>query len=252
MRSPLFRFGGLSVHQVVRSARVFEGSRLESSTQGGVRRLAGQGLYSGVLDVSYLKFCSEAYDISDDPRDYVIVDLPIVESDVPNRNMDAFGALELTSWNAVAKSPVWRTFQWAPSFQDHVNQDPKAAKGVLFDASYLRAGPGWNVRILWGCDRSKDQKLAAAIMSGKRNAYSMGALASFVSCSCHGRVYDGNPANGCENIRAGKKGEIINMAGRGDVLCHDSCHGVNFVEASSVEDPAFYGAQSDLVLSTPR
>jgi hypothetical protein len=252
--SPLLRKGraqGVAAVRTAVSDRIIEVSKLDMDcSRDGKMRIAGDGLYTGALDVSYLKFCSDAYDISPDPRDYVIVDLPIVEADIPNRNMDSFPYLELVSWNAVAKTPVWKTFQWAPSFADHANQDPKKAKGVIFDAFIQKVGNLWIVRELWGCDRGKDPKLAADIISKKRSAYSMGALATYVSCSCHGMVYDGNLENACPEIQRGK-GRVITIEGRGEVLVHDSCGGVNFVETSSVEDPAYFGAQSDLVLATP-
>jgi hypothetical protein len=245
MQNPLFRVG-----KMVQAVSVFEACKLEALRGAGKVRLAGAGLYTGQLDVSYLQFCSQAYEISADPRDYVIVDLPIVESDIPNRNMDAFPYQELTSFNTVVGAPVWRTFCWKPTFADHQNQDPKTAKGVIFDSLMKRVGKTQHiVRILAGFDRGKDPKLVADILSGKRNAYSMGALASYVACSCHGQVYDGNPASACPEIRKGK-GRIIEMAGRGEVLVHDCCYGVNFVETSSVEDPAYFGAQSDLVLQS--
>ncbi len=249
-RRHLFRFGGMSA---AAPARVFEGHKLEQiPTHGNSRlRVAGAGLYTGTLDVSYLKFCSAAYAVSANPRDYVIIDLPIVEADVPNRNMDAFPYVELVSWNAVAKQPVWRTFTWAPTFENHQNGDPKAAKGVIFDSILRREGNRWITRVLAGFDRTKDPRMVKEILEAKTNAFSMGALAAFLSCSCHGFVYDGNPANGCEFIRAGRLGDIASIPGRGEVLIHNSCHGVNFVETSRVKDPAFFGAQSDLVLSIP-
>src|SRR4051812_6705717 len=43
-----------------------------------------------VVDVSWLAAAAESYCISVDIRDYVIAEVPIVEGDVPNRNMHCF------------------------------------------------------------------------------------------------------------------------------------------------------------------
>jgi len=45
---------------------------------------------SSVVDVSWLPAAAESYCISADIRDYVIAEVPIVEGDVPNRNMHCF------------------------------------------------------------------------------------------------------------------------------------------------------------------
>jgi len=239
----LFRTGG-----VVSPIRQFEAFRFDVSRgRDGLLRMADATLPDGMIDVSMLKFASQAYDISPDPRDYVIVDLPILEADYPNRNMDAFPYAELTSFNTIVGSPVWRTFRWKPTFQDHQNTDPKKAKGINFDSFMERVGNKWVVRLLSGFDRTKDEWLARQILTGKRDKYSMGAMAQAIACSCHGLIYDGDAANACD-IRKQGKGFVVSTADRGPVLVHDCCFGVNFCENSSVEDPAYFRAQSDVIL----
>jgi hypothetical protein len=240
----LYRKGG-----VVASTRRIETSRLEVSTnkRDGKVRLAGVelGNQCGALDVTWLRSASQAYDISPDPRDYVIVELPIVTADIPNRNMDAFPYVELTSFNTLVGRVVYQTLIGKPTFQDHDNQNPKKAKGVIFDAVFRKLGNIWQVRELAGFDRGKDAQLVRSILAGKRDKYSMGALAGYVACSVCGKTYDGNTDNACEDIRKAGKGNLV-----GDRLVYDQCLGVNFCETSSVEDPADITAKSDSLLQT--
>lgn len=245
--SPLYRVGS-----IVAPSRRFEGHRLEvtRSAYDGRVRLAGVEIGSpcGFIDISWLKAASDAYDISSDPRDFVIVELPIVTADVPNRNLDAFPYTELTSFNNLVGRIVYQTLIGKPTFIDHQNKDPKKAKGVIFDAA-LR-GPFedgvYRVKELAGFDRSKDAQLARAILSGERDGFSMGALAGYVTCSICAHASDGRPQNACRHIIEGK-GRLI-RSGRAARLVYEQCHAVNFIETSSVADPADITARSRMLL----
>ncbi len=236
---------------VVHPARApIEAHKLEVITpkRSNLVRIAGPELGNkcGMLDISWLKSASTAYDISPDPRDYVIVDLPIVTADYPNRNMDAFPFVELSAFNTLVGRVVYQTLIGKPTFMDHDNQDPKKAKGVIFDAVFRKADGTWRVRELAGYDRGKDAKLAKEILTRRRDKYSMGALASYVACSVCGKMYDGNPKNACAHIQKVGKGNLTDDSR----LVYDQCFGVNFCETSSVEDPADITAWSDHVLQT--
>ena len=68
----------------------------------------------------------------------------------------------------------------------------------------------------------------------------MGAFVDHTRCSLHDRQNGPAPAKCCSS----KKSDIV----RG-VLRYDKCYGVNFIENSSVEDPADVFAWSANVIS---
>ena len=184
------------------------------------------------IDISWLKAASDSYDISPNINDYILVQVPLVTSDIPNRNLQAFAYEELTYFDPMYGNLVYKTFIGKPTHKEHDNIDCKKAKGVNFD-SVLVPVPKygiWKVMVLSGFDRTKDPDLARSILSGERNSYSMGALVDNLVCSICGKVVD--PKNLCPHMKMGK-GEVFN--GR---LIYELACGVNFIENSSVENPA--------------
>lgn len=233
--SPLFRIGS-----VVKAVRGFEASRLQPVHDPlGRLRVAGTDLHTptGELDVSWLKGAADAYNISADPRDYILTEVPIVTSDYPNRNLDAFPYDSLTEFRPMLGRITYATFVGKPTHQDHDNKEPLKAKGIIFDASLrpvrVRGNKVYKVFILAGWDRTKDRNLAQAILSGKRPGHSMGALVGRTRCSFCGNMSDG--ARYCTHIgpKRERKGRIIQ--GR---LVYEDCYDVNYIENSSVDDPA--------------
>ena len=238
---PLFRKGS-----TVAAARQFEGHKLEvhKSAYDGRLRIAGAELQNpcGFLDISWLKSAASKYQISPDPKDYIIVELPIVTADIPNRNLDCFPFEVLSEFNHLVGRITYQTLIGKPTFIDHQNNDPAAAKGVIFDAVLRSVNGIYRVKELAGFDRTKDPQLVRSILSGERNGYSMGALAGFVACSVCGHSSDGRMINCCRHIVEGK-GKIF----RGK-LVYENCNAVNFVETSSVGDPADITAVSNDIL----
>lgn len=178
-----------------------------------------------IIDVSWLKVASSVYQISADIRDYVIPVVPIVTSDIPNRNLQAFTFAELSNFDWLKGQMIYQSFIGKMSSADHVNDNPLYAKGVIFDASlhYVPKYDVWKVVLLQGFDRTKDPDLAKDILKKKRTGYSMGALVDSFECSVCGKDQD------CSC----RKNSIVD-----GVLAYQMCRGVNFIEASSVESPA--------------
>ena len=197
--------------------------------------------YNRDLDVSWLPAAAETYQLSADIRDYVIVDIPSVTVDIPNRNLQSFPYEEVSFFDNMQGSLVYQTFNGRPTHVDHQNQNPLEAKGVHFDSTmqFVPAYNVWKIRTLAGFDRTKDQKLVADILSGRRNGYSMGALVQNFVCSNCGKVEVIKKP--CRCMAMGK-GSIVD--GR---LVYQLCAGVQFFEQSSVEDPADPTALSDAV-----
>lgn len=219
---------------VAKPTRIIDASKMRVERRGGKTVLASKSS-KGTVDFSWLKAASEAYNISDDPRDYVLAEMPIVHVDVPNRNCDAFPYEEVSRFSTVLGCPVYKSFVGKPSHAEHDNKDPLKAKGVNFDAALVKTASPigvdlWTIMVLSGFDRTKDRALANAIAKGERSAYSMGALVDETRCSiCKGVTSNGRA---CQCIGA-RKGTIIQ--GR---LKYDLCYGVNYIENSSVGIPA--------------
>lgn len=220
--------------------RIAEGhrSRFERVADGsGLKQLAT--LDQGVLpiDISWLPSCAEALQISADLRDYVLVDVPIVRLDVPNRNMDCFPFDEATRWKIPHGMITFRTFVGKPTCLNHQNrvaQDPKLAKGVIFDS---QLDPTHRIiRILAGFDRTKDAGLADSILKRQRTGFSMGAMVGLAECSIHTCRKQGSRAY-CEHTMPENKGRPYN-----GVIAYEKCYDVNWIETSSVDDPAEYRA----------
>ena len=131
------------------------------------------------IDVSFLQLCSEAYNISPDPADYVFPDVVIVEADVPNRNFDCFTYDDLLSWHPMIAMARYKTFLHRPTFTNHDNQVHSRAKGAIFDCSLEKIAGAYVVRVLLGFDRTKDPDLVRDITAGRLAGYSMGAIARY-------------------------------------------------------------------------
>lgn len=192
-----------------------------------------------------LPFVSEAYDISQDIKDYVMVPVVIMPSDLPNRNMQAFPLRELTKFNHDIGKLGYQSWQWQPTHVSHQNHNPMAAKGVVFD-SVLKKMPGYHgnlhkVVCLLGFDRRKDSILANDILNRVKTAYSMGALSKRWTCSICGKerhencghvkasptIYDGVLAYW--QIRDFKGFEVSNVGGPGSGA-YDSAQNSEFMQ----------------------
>jgi len=202
------------------------------------------------VDVSWLKSASKAYDISPNISDYIAVPVPIISSDIPNRNMQGFMLKTLTEFDSKAHMPRYRTFVGAPTHYEHQNSDDKKAKGVILDASLVPM-PEYGttkVVVLLSFDRTKDAKLVEDILSKRRNSYSMGAVCSYFQCSyCQGVLGPGVVRTctcpGTDFTKLASYGQIINGK-----LHYINAGDPQFIETSSVSDPADTGARQNMIL----
>jgi len=88
------------------------------------------------------------------------------------------------------------------------------------------------VILLCGYDRTKDPDLVKDILNKKRIGYSMGALVNLFKCSICGKDQE------CKCL----KGNIVKGK-----LVYQQCCDVNFIECSSVEDPADVTAEGTIL-----
>jgi len=217
--------------------KIIEGHRLEKVRIAGKEHAVGDGVGSknacvaNAVDVSWLPFAAEKYQISPDLSDYLLLPgIPILPEKFPNRNGDAFTYDELTAWRTMGKAPAYLGFRGVPAHIDHDNQVDERAAGVVLDATMNRVFGVWHVLILKAIDRSKYPKLANRILQsrGAGIGHSMGALVEKTECSiCH---YISDGVNTCEHIAGGAgKGRIFN-----NVLTYEILRDFQFVESSVI------------------
>jgi len=221
---------------------IIEGRTLEShKSRDGRIRVTGEALSKvaqcacGYLDISWLPFASQAYHTSPNIADYVLVDVPIVVATYPNRNMDAFSYKQLTTYRPIIGRIAYQTFIGKPVHQDHDNQYPERAKGVILDATLVPFRGKWHVKILKGFDRSKDARLAGLVQKKNRIGHSMGSLVEQTECSLPWCRFHSDGRITCDDIKNGAgKGTIIRSH-----LVYENMMDFYYVESSSVEDPAY-------------
>ncbi len=228
---------------------IIEGHTLDVNNSDGRIRVASTELEQaancacGFLDISWLPLAAEAYHTSSNISDYVLVDVPIVVAEFPNRNMDAFTYDQLTTFRPVIGRAAYQTFIGKPVHMDHDNSDPTRAKGIIFDATLVPFQGVWHAKILKGFDRSKDSRLANLVQKKDRIGHSMGALVERTECSLPWCRFHSDGRITCDHIKNG--------AGKGNIerghLVYESMLDYYFVESSSVEDPAYPIALSDQI-----
>ena len=190
-------------------------------------------LFRDIGFADLLARCHSFYDISRNPRDYVLQALPIVWSELPNRNGIAFPLKALTEWNKIKGCSAYQGWKGQAVRVDHDWEGP--AVGIIPDVS-LRRLKGyandklWKLIVLHAVDRSKEPERAAKLESGQHNSWSMGCLADRQVCSVCGTPIE----HDCPHLRAEQ------MMGVYDgYLIYRCAYGVQAEESSMVDDPAY-------------
>lgn len=203
------------------------------------------------IDYSWLPLCADSYQISGNIDDYVFVSVPIISCDVPNRNLQAFPFLEVSSWDINQGKPVYKTFVGKPTYTNHKqNTIPHLAKGVHFD-SYLEKVPKYDlykIIVLLGFDKKKDPGLAQAILSNKGvTGYSMGAMVETFLDSHTGKFIGLNDPDYKKHRGAiTKEGRLRYLSCVGSTFFETSCLG-DFGRGDPGEPPADHTATSDVI-----
>lgn len=71
------------------------------------------------LDLDFFPAAAESYHISPNPADYIIVSLPIVTCDIPNRNVQCFPIEEVCHFDPIYGQIIYQTFLRKPTHVDH-------------------------------------------------------------------------------------------------------------------------------------
>lgn len=188
-----------------------------------------------------LPFAARELEISTNPRDYLIYPVPIMYSDLPNRNGFAFPLSELTAWNVELGRQAYKGWAGMPMFEEHRSDDHKKALGIVIDTSLRKlVGYGkdkyWKVLALAAVDRTKNKELAEKLYEGEISTYSMGAYVEYTTCS-----YCGAISGKCTHVPESNS-EVCMYVKNGE-LVYKNVHKVKPYELSVVVDPAFGTAQ---------
>ena len=211
---------------------------------------------SAAVDTSWLPFAAKTYHISPKLEDYVIVNIPICPSDIPNRNGVAFPLAELIAYQPPPIARLtYKAWTGCPVHLEHDNEDHTKAIGVIFDTS-LRVMKGYGenkhfvVYGLIGIDKNKDAQTAQKFLSGQMNTGSMGALADYFTCAVCGAAATKNAMTNCSHIRSTEtvNWKIITHNGEKTVAFLNA-HVLSPIEYSCVEDPAWATCLSEMILS---
>lgn len=192
-----------------------------------------------------LPFLSKVMCLSSDPKDYFMFIVPLLASEIANRNGYAFPNFELTRWNSDLKCQAYEGWRYAPMYEEHRSEDITKALGVVADVS-MRPIVGfgkniWKVLALAAIDRTKNAELAEQVEKGEINTYSMGAMADHINCG-----YCGAREGKCRHLNTNSPVTFYELNGR---LVYKTVEGISPYEFSVVRDPAYAVAHSDIKLA---
>ena len=216
-----------------------------------IKQAIGAPAGSNIEANLWLPFAAKEYKLSTDIRDYVLVPVPILFSDIPNTNGDSVSIGELLRFDPELGMQAFKTFRGKPTFYEHDNQDITKAKGVILDA-FMRplrkfgGGKYFKLVELLAYDRTKDPLLVNSILSGENNAYSLGFYFKSYKCSiCNQRFGQGGHSKPCSHT-APKRGTYRQNDGR---LAYRQCEIIRGFETSVVASPAYVPAISHHVMN---
>lgn len=187
---------------------------------------------------SWLPYAAEAYQVSPKIEDYVMVPVISMPSDLPNRNGAGFPFEQLTRWNLDSGMVMYRTWKGKPTFVEHDNKDPLIARGMIFEClmSPIKGTVSqlWKVIKLTAWDRNKDKVLVNGILTGERNAFSMGALCRDYVCSICGAGLQRD--GGCDHVNQRSPAAFKTF---GNKVAYFNVEDPIGIECSNVAKPAY-------------
>lgn len=198
----------------------------------------------------WLPFAAEAYDLSKDIKDYVLVPAPVILNDIPNTNGDSVSLNEFLRFDPEMGMQAFKTFRGKAAHLEHKdNTKNKKAKGVILDV-FLRPiknfgkGKYYKLVQLLAYDRSKDPLLVNSIMTGEANAYSVGFNYTSYSCSVCGHEVNNRNQTSCSHTKPG----VRTYKDKNGKLVYRMCKHIRGFETSNVMNPAYVIAISDVVM----
>lgn len=200
----------------------------------------------------WLPSAARRYNISKNIEDYVIVNTPMIPSDIPNRNGVAFPLHELLQFREPPVNRiVYKSWVGCPTHLEHQADDCTKALGIILDTSLVQIknygnGRHWMVMALLAFDKNKYPERARQIQERKVNTYSMGATCEYFTCGMSGVRLD-NPAYSHRLAKAMEFDIVVDPLTYKDTLIFRNAHNLVPGECSTVDDPAWAPALSDIV-----
>ena len=186
-----------------------------------------------------LPFAAEKLCISRNPHDYYLTTVPILTSDLPNRNGVGMPLKELAAWNIDMGRQAYMGWKGMPLHYEHAADDPTKAIGLIADVALVpvkgfNGGRIYKLLALAAVDCTKRTDITSRIAKGELITWSMGCLVEQYLCS-----YCGALEGRCSHINPDKNIEFYVLNG---ILVHRNVAGIQARELSAVEDPAFPSA----------
>ena len=192
----------------------------------------------------WLPWAAKKYNLSTDIRDYVLVPVPVMFTEIPNTNGDSVTLKEFMDFNPEHGMQAFKTFRGKPCHLEHDNKVIERAKGVILDV-FLRplrkfgGGRYYKLVELMAYDRTKDPLLVNSILKKENNAYSVGFYFKSYTCSvCGAHVGQGLNSKPCEHTYP-RRPTYRNPQGR---LAYRQCHDIIGFETSVVANPSYVTA----------
>lgn len=186
-----------------------------------------------------LPFACKPFNLSNNPQDYHFSAVPILTSDLPNRNGIAIPLSELVKWNPSLGRQAYKGWAGMPLHYEHKSDVHEDAIGIIADVALVpvegfNGGRIYKVMALAAVDTTKRKDVTARIKSGDLFTWSMGCMVEEYSCGACG-ADEGK----CRHIDPKKPVEFYEDKG---LLHYRNVHGVSPFELSAVEDPAYPSA----------
>lgn len=219
-----------------------------SLEQAGMQ--VSDGASQTALGLGWLEAAAPVYNISRDPKDYVIAPVTILLSEIPNRNGVAFPLTALAAFDPELGQMAYETWRRKPTFYEHANEDHTKAHGVIFDMTMRPArnfaGNLWRVNALCGVDRTRVPLLANRVLAGDLKTWSMGATIAQYECAICGH-HPTKTVRRCEHMSLDNRQMRLFASANGQPpkLAHYTTTGIRGFECSMVEVPAWASAQNE-------
>lgn len=189
-----------------------------------------------------LPFACKPFNLSPNVSDYHFSVVPILTSDLPNRNGIGIPLAELVRWNPELGRQGYKGWAGMPLHYEHKSEIHEEAIGIIADVALVPAegyngGRIYKVMALAAVDTTKRTDVTSRIVSGDLTTWSMGCMISTYTCSLCGKE-EGD----CRHINPKTPVEFYEENG---ILVFRNVHEIKPFELSAVCDPAYPSAISN-------
>ncbi len=207
---------------------------------------------------SALDVVSDAYAISKDPNDYLLVPTRANSANRYNDNLDGWTTEELLEFDPNIGCRRYSTYTFKPHYVNHNATNPKLSRGVIIDSHFNNINNASDelkelmfsctgrevnkdefIETLIAVDMTKDIPLAEAYKNGSINLFSMGCDVEATKCSIPecGNVAV-NTWQFCDHVKKKHSRAPVKCEDGKNRIALEWCLGTIFAEESVVDGPA--------------